>query len=244
MAIPEPVKIGTVTIYNCDCLELLKTFKDKEFDLAHCDIPYGMAGKWTASEKGIGGFTLKPEEIDALNTWDKLPPDEYFSELKRVAKHRIVWGGNYCLSKLGDSCRGPIIWDKGQHGFTLADGEFAWNDFDKPLRICPCGKSIRSADKKNNTGERIHPTEKPAYIYRWVLERYAKPGHRILDTHLGSGTHAIACLMMGFELAACELSPEYYEKAIQKIKDWQASHQEMFDKKDLFSISLKEGGMF
>jgi site-specific DNA-methyltransferase (adenine-specific) len=242
--LPKPFKIGTVTIYNCDCLELLKTFKDKEFDLADCDIPYGMAGKWTASEKGIGGFTLKPEEIEALNKWDKLPPDEYFHELKRVAKHRIVWGGNYCLSKLGDSCRGPIIWDKGQHGFTLADGEFAWNDFDKPLRICPCGKSIRSADKKNNAGERIHPTEKPVYLYRWILERYAKPGHRILDTHLGSGTHAIACLMMGFELIACELSSEYYEKAIQKIKNWESSHQEMFDKKDISSISLKDGDMF
>jgi site-specific DNA-methyltransferase (adenine-specific) len=244
MTIPEPFTIGAVTIYNCDCLDLLKTFKDKEFDLADCDIPYGLGGKWRSSEKGIGGFTLKPEEIDALNTWDKLPPDEYFTELKRVAKHRIVWGGNYCLSKLGDSCRGPIIWDKGQHGFTLADGEFAWNDFDKPLRICPCGKSIRSADKKNNAGERIHPTEKPVYLYRWVLERYAKQGHRILDTHLGSGTHAIACLMMGFELVACELSPEYYEKAIQKIKNWKSSHHEIFDRKDLSSISLKEGDMF
>jgi site-specific DNA-methyltransferase (adenine-specific) len=242
--LPEPFKTGTVTIYNCDCLELLKTFKDKEFDLAIVDIPYGFAGRWRASEKGIGGFTLKPEEIDALNEWDKLPPDEYFIELKRVAQHRIVWGGNYCLDKLGGSCRGPIIWDKGQHGFTLADGEFAWSDFDKPLRICPCGKSIRSADKKNNAGERMHPTEKPVYLYRWVLERYAKPGHRILDTHLGSGTHAIACLMMGFELVACELNPEYYKKEIQKIRNWESSHQEMFDKKDVASISLKEVGMF
>jgi site-specific DNA-methyltransferase (adenine-specific) len=240
--LPEPFKIGKITIYNCDCLDLLKTFKDKEFDLADCDIPYGMGGKWKT--RNIPGFTLKPEEIDALNEWDNPPPDEYFSELERVSKHRIVWGGNYYLSKLGNLCRGPIIWDKGQHGFVLADGEFGWNDFDKPLRICPCGKSIRFADKKNNSGERIHPTQKPVYLYRWVLERYAKPGHRILDTHLGSGTHAIACLMAGFELVACELNPEYYEGAIRKIKEWRASHQEIFDKEESAPLSLKEGSIF
>jgi site-specific DNA-methyltransferase (adenine-specific) len=236
--------IGAVTIYNCDCLDLLKTFKDKEFDLADCDIPYNLGGKWVSNKKGLGGFTLKPDEIEALNKWDYAPPDEYFTELKRVAKHRIIWGGNYYFDRIGEPCRGPIIWDKGQHGFTLADGEMAFTDFDKPLRICPCGKSIRSADKKNNAGERVHPTEKPVYLYRWVLERYAKQGHRILDTHLGSGTHAIACLIMGFELVACELSSEYYEKAIQKIKNWKSSHQEMFDKNDILPISLKQSDMF
>jgi site-specific DNA-methyltransferase (adenine-specific) len=244
--LPEPFKIGVVTIYNCDCLELLKTFKDKEFDLADCDIPYGMSGRWISPKKGepmSNVFTFKPEEIDEMNKWDKLPPDEYFKEIERTAKNRIVWGGNYVFEKLG-ACRGPIIWDKGRHGFTLADGELAWSSFDKPLRICHCNQSIRSADKKNNAGERIHPTEKPVYLYRWVLERYAKPGHRILDTHLGSGTHAIACLMMGFELVACELSPEYYQKAIQKIKNWEASHQEMFGEDVLASITLKESDLF
>jgi site-specific DNA-methyltransferase (adenine-specific) len=221
----------------------MRSVPDKYFDLADCDPPYGFKGRWVTSETGMGGFTLKPDEIDKINQWDFIPSDEYFDQLKRVAKHRIVWGGNYFHSKLGESCRGPIIWDKGQHGFTLADGEMAWTDFDKPLRICPLGKSIRSADKKN-AGERIHPNEKPIFLYRWTLERYAKLGHRILDTHLGSGTHAIACLMMGFELTACEIDEEYYNKSIQKIQNWQSSHQEMFDKKDIPSISLKEGDMF
>jgi site-specific DNA-methyltransferase (adenine-specific) len=240
--IPEPFKTGTVTIYNCDCLELLRTFKDKEFDLAIVDPPYGLGGRWVSSETGAGGFTLKPEEIAEMNKWDILPPDEYFSELKRVAVHRIVWGGNYVFDKLG-ACRGPIIWDKGQHGFTLADGELAWNDFDKPLRICPCGKSLRSADKKSVQG-RWHGTQKPSYLYRWILERYAKPGHRILDTHLGSGTHAMACLSLGFKLTACEISKKYYENTIQKIQDWQSSHQEMFDEDERASISLKESDLF
>jgi site-specific DNA-methyltransferase (adenine-specific) len=241
MTIPEPFIIGTVKIYNCDCLELLKTFKDKEFDLAIVDPPYGFGGRWVASETGKGGFTLKPEEIEKINLWDTIPSDEYFSHLARAAKHRIVWGGNNFHGKLGDHCRGPIIWDKGQHGFTLADGEEAWNDFDKPLRICPLGKSIRSADKKN-AGERIHPNEKPIFLYRWTLERYAKPGHKILDTHLGSGTHAIACLMTGFELTACEIDKEYYERSIQKIQDWQSSHQEIFSKEEV--MKFKEGTFF
>jgi site-specific DNA-methyltransferase (adenine-specific) len=241
--LPELFKIGTIKIYNCDCMELLKKFKDKEFDLADCDIPYGLSGKWSGSYKAGRWASLKENEVKDINKWDVLPGDEYFVELKRVAKNRIIWGGNYILEKLGN-CLGPIIWNKNRHDFTLADGEFAWSSFNKPLRICNCDMSIRSADKKNNAGERIHPTEKPVYLYRWILERYAKPGHRILDTHLGSGTHAIACLMMGFELVACELSSEYYEKAIQKIKNWQSSHQEIFDKEELSRISLKESNLF
>jgi site-specific DNA-methyltransferase (adenine-specific) len=247
MAIPEPFKIGTVTIYNCDCLELLRSLPNKSFDLSLDDPPYGMSGRWIfkgSKKAGKSKFiSYSQKEVEKINQWDILPQDEWFSEIKRGSKNQIIWGGNYMLEKLG-SCRGPIIWNKLRHDFTLADGEMAWSSFDKPLRIVDCGASIRSSDRKNNAGERIHPNEKPVYLYRWVLERYAKPGHRILDTHLGSGTHAIACLMMGFELVACELSPEYYEKAIQKIKHWKSSHQEMFDKKDVSSISLKAGDMF
>jgi site-specific DNA-methyltransferase (adenine-specific) len=242
MPIPEPFKIGTVTIYNCDCLELLRTFKDKEFDLADVDPPYGLGGRWVSKPENKSGFTLKPEEIEKMNRWDYLPTDEYFEELKRVSKHRIIWGGNYFLDKLG-ACRGPIIWDKGQHGFTLADGEMAWNDFDKPLRICPCGKSIRHASKKNEDG-RWHGTQKPLYLCTWVLERYTKPGHRILDTHLGSGTHAMACLSKGFELVACEIDKEYYETAIIKIQNYLSSHREIFSENHAEKLSLKEGGMF
>jgi site-specific DNA-methyltransferase (adenine-specific) len=236
--IPEPVKIGTVSIYNCDCMELLRKSPDKYYDIAIVDIPYGMAGKWLSI--GKGGFTLKPEEIEEMNKWDVLPPDEYFVELKRVSNKRIVWGGNYVFDKLGP-CRGPIIWDKGQHGFTLADGELAWTDIDKPLRICPCGRSIRSADKKNVQG-RWHGTQKPMYLYRWLLERYAKPGYKILDTHLGSGTHAMACLDLGFELTACEISKKYFTEAVKRINDYLSSHEKIFDTSP--KIKLTEEDLF
>jgi site-specific DNA-methyltransferase (adenine-specific) len=159
-------------------MELLKESSDNQYDLAICDPPYGMAGKWTAS--GKPGFTLKLQEIEELNKWDIPPTSKYFAEIMRVSKNQIIWGANYFLDYVG-SCRGPIIWDKGRHGFVLADGEFAWSSFDKPLRICPCGQSIRSADRKNVQG-RWHGTQKPMYLYRWLLERYAKSGQKILDT--------------------------------------------------------------
>jgi site-specific DNA-methyltransferase (adenine-specific) len=238
--IPHTV-IDNVTIYNCDCMELMKRFPDHYFELAQVDPPYGMSGRWIST--GSSGFTLKQDEIDRLNEWDNIPDKSYFDEIKRVSQNYLVWGGNYFTKYLGDT-NSIIIWDKQQRGFTLADGECCWTSYqNKPLRIINCGQSIRSADKKN-VGGRTHPTQKPVYLYRKTLEMYAKSGYRILDTHLGSGTHAIACLMIGFELVACELSPEYYEKAIQKVKNWVASHQEMFDKEDVSKISLKDGSMF
>lgn len=236
--LPECVKIGSVTLYNCDCMELMKEFPDGYFDLADCDPPYGLGGKWVS--KSDIGFTLKQEEIDKINNWDNLPSKDYFDEIKRVSKNQIVWGGNYYFEYLGN-CRGPIIWSKGQHGFTLADGELAWSSFDKPLRICECGKSIRSADKKTVDG-RWHPTQKPKYLYSWVLERYAKKGDKILDTHLGSGTHAMACLDAGFELVACEIDKDYFETAVQKLKDYLASHQSLFSEKE--KIKMKSDEIF
>jgi site-specific DNA-methyltransferase (adenine-specific) len=233
--------IEKVTIYNCDCLDLLKRFPYHYFNLSQVDPPYGMGGRWVSKENV--GFTLKPDEIGEINKWDKPPEKKYFDELKRVSQNYLVWGGNYFIKYLGD-LNSIIIWDKQIRGFTLADGECCWTSYlNRPLRIINCGQSIRFADKKS-AGGRTHPTQKPIYLYRKTLEMYAKPGYRILDTHLGSGTHAIACLMMGFELVACEISAKYYNDAIQKIREWQASHQEIFDKEESPPVLLKEGGMF
>lgn len=234
--IGEGIKIGSVTIYNCDCMELLKQYSASYFDLADVDPPYGFAGRWERRQRG--GFTLQREEVDKINEWDKPVADSYFDELKRVSKNQIIWGGNYYLNQLGN-CRGPIIWSKGQHGFTLADGEMAWSSFDKPLRICECGKSLRSADKKTVDG-RWHPTQKPKYLYTWVLERYAKKGDKILDTHLGSGTHAMACLDMGFELVACELDKEYFEVAVKKLREYMSSHKVLFSNEELAKVKKSQ----
>jgi site-specific DNA-methyltransferase (adenine-specific) len=235
--LPEPIQIGTVTLYNCDNLELLRTLPNKSFDLDIDDPPYNLGGKWVST--GKGGFTLKPEETEKLNEWDYTPSDEWFEQTERVAKNRIIWGGNYYLDKLGP-CRGPIIWNKMQRGFTLADGECAWSNFDRPLRICDCGMSIRSADKKN-AGGRWHPTQKSIYLYRWLLEHYAKPGFKIIDTHLGSGTHAIACLDLGYELTACEIDKEYFDEAVKRIREYLSSHEKIFTSP---KVKLTEEGLF
>ena len=236
--LPEPVRIGCITLYNCDCMEFLKLAEDKEYTLAICDPPYGFSGRW--AHTGSSGFTLKPNEIEELNEWDNPPEPEYFIELERVSVNRIVWGANNFIENF-KSNRGPIIWDKGVHGFTLADGELAWSSFDKPMRICPCGNSIRSADKKNVDG-RWHSTQKPKYLYTWLLERYAKKGDRILDTHLGSGTHAMACLDLGYELTACEISKKYFDEAVIRIKNYLSSHEKLFD--DNEKVKMSEEGLF
>jgi site-specific DNA-methyltransferase (adenine-specific) len=227
--LPEPVKIGTVTLYNCNNLDLLRSLPDASFDLAVEDPPYGLGGKWEF--KGKYGFTLKPEELEKVNQWDTIPPDEWFSESARVSKNRIIWGGNYMLDKLGP-CRGPVIWNKMLREFTLADGEMAWSSFDKPLRIIDCGMSIRSADKKN-IGGRWHPHLKPLFLYKEILRMYAKPGWKILDTHLGSGTHAMACLDLGFELTACEIDKNYFDEAVRRIREYLSSHEKIFGEDEI-----------
>lgn len=224
----EAVKIGCVTLYNCDCMDLMSGMADGEIALAIVDPPYGLAGRWQSKQgkKHKGGMTLMPEEVAKLNNWDNLPSREYFKELMRVSRNQIIWGGNYYLRYLGD-CRGHIIWNKGQRGFTLADGEMAWSSFDRPLRICDCGHSMRSADKKTVEG-RWHPTQKPKFLYNWLLENYTKTGDKVLDTHLGSGTHAMACLDRGIELVACEIDKEYFENAVKRLREYVASHEKLF----------------
>lgn len=224
-----PVRIGGVSLWNCDCMDLMRGADDGEFALAIVYPPYGMAGRWISKkgQKNHGCMTLGADEIARINEWDVAPCEDYFRELMRVSRNQIIWGGNYFLRHLGD-CRGPIIWNKGQRGFTLADGEMAWSSFDRPLRICDCGHSIRAADKAS-VGGRWHPTQKPKYLYSWLLENYARKGDRVLDTHLGSGTIAMACIDMGFELAACEIDRDYFERAAAALREYDGSRGSLFD---------------
>jgi site-specific DNA-methyltransferase (adenine-specific) len=155
----------------------------------------------------------------------KFQKKEYFDELFRVSKNQIIWGGNYMTEFLPPSM-GWIIWDKGQRDFTLADGEMAWTSFNKAMRIFEFSRA--SCIKSNNTmTEKFHPTAKPFELYKWILDKYAKEGDKILDTHLGSMSIAIACHDYGFELTGCELDPEYYAKGIERIKN-HVSQQKLF----------------
>ena len=205
-----------IEITNEDNMLLMSRYPDKHFDLAIVDPPYGI----NASEMTMGSG--KNKTYKKGKKWDKeTPSEDYFLELIRVSKNQIIWGGNYFNLPLTKSW---IFWDKGIYGdCDFADGELAWTSLNKVLRIAKVRyKGFLGADK-----ERIHPTQKPVALYKWLLDKYAKQGDKILDTHLGSGSIAIACYDYGFELTACELDKEYYDAAMKRIKN-HISQQRLF----------------
>ena len=192
-----------LTITNEDNMELMSRYSDNYFDLAIVDPPYGI----NITNECMGGRkTIKPNKN---KNWDtETPSKEYFNELFRVSKNQIIWGGNYFDLPVS---RYFAIWDKGEtmYGRDFAEAEFAW--------VNKGGTRIY----KNSPNQllRIHPTQKPEQLYKFCLDKYAKPGDKILDTHLGSGSIAIACHDYGFELTACELDKEYFDKAMERIKN-------------------------
>ena len=211
-----------ITITNEDNMLLMSRFPDNHFDLAIVDPPYGIGADKAQNNGGEKFGYKKYKDSD----WDSsIPSQKFFIELQRVSKNQIIFGGNYMTEFLKPSM-GWIIWDKGQRDFSLADGEMAWTSFNKAMRIFEFSRA--SCIKSNNTAiEKFHPTAKPFELYKWILDKYSKPGEKILDTHLGSGSIAIACHDYGFELTACELDSQYYEKAIQRIKN-HVSQQKLF----------------
>ena len=200
-----------ITITNEDNMELMARYPDKYFDLAIVDPPYGIGA---GSVNFKNGTSKTAKDYYKINDWDlNIPSAEYFLELFRVSKNQIIWGGNYMTDHLPPS-RCWIFWDKTIHGNSYADGELAWTSFDKVIRYYR--QNICQIEVE---GFRIHPTQKAIKLYKWLLDKYAQQGDKILDTHLGSGSIAIACHDYGFELTACELDKEYYDKAIQRIKN-------------------------
>jgi len=190
-----------LTITNEDNMELMARYPDNYFDLAIVDPPYGI---------GISKNPIRQQH--KKKDWDnEIPLENYFNELKRVSKNYIVWGGNYFLDYLNNS-QGFIIWDKKQpENFSLSMCEFAYSTIQSPAKIFRY--SVLTVQIK------IHPTQKPVKLYKWILDKYATQGDKILDTHLGSGSIAIACHDYGFNLTACELDKEYFDKAMERIKN-------------------------
>lgn len=173
-----------INIYLGDCMDHMAKFKDKQFDLAIVDPPYGI--NFTKMNMGKSGRNdpLK----NNLKYWDsKTPNENYFKQLFRVSKNQIIWGGNYF--NLPPS-RCFLIWDKLDYNSDFASAELAWTSFDRVVKTFQKGR--------NNGTKRIHPTQKPVDLYLWILKNYAKEGDIILDTHLGSGSSAIACHRAGF----------------------------------------------
>jgi len=198
-----------------DCMALMARYPDKHFDLAIVDPPYGIGFSGRCDDKvkrsnGTYGATSRPKH--AQKEWDNEPPkDNYFNELRRVSINQIIWGGNYFDLP---PCRGVICWDKVQLFTSMSAWEMAWTSFDSVARL------FRYDNKgfMDKDGGKIHPTQKPVALYRWLLANYAKPGQRILDTHLGSGSHAIACHYFGAHLTACEIDADYFAAATARIQ--------------------------
>ena len=198
-------QFGNIKLYNCDCMELLKQTPDNYYSLALVDPPYGLGNKLTQ------GGTWSVKWQDKGSDWDKIPKKEYFEELFRVSENWIIWGGNYFIEYL-PNCRNFIAWHKpymdGMH--SMSNVELALTSFDKNAKKISINK-----DKGNE--QRIHITQKPVALYKWLLKNYAKQGDKILDTHFGSLSIGIACHDMGFDLTACELDKEYYEAGKQRL---------------------------
>lgn len=224
-----------IRLFNTDCMEFMKGVPDKAYDLAIADPPYGIGedgykngsriSKIKYGEKhSKNGTIVLPKKYENKN-WDKnIPPKKYFDELFRISNNQIVWGVNYFHDLLPDHC-GRIVWDKtchDKHSIDLSDGEIAYCSLVNSVRIFRyLWKGLMQGGDRDGTvfiGNllkkeiRIHPTQKPVKLYRWLIKNYAKPGNRILDTHGGSMSIAIAAYDLGFDLDLCELDPDYFKE--------------------------------
>jgi site-specific DNA-methyltransferase (adenine-specific) len=202
-----------MTITNEDNMELMARYEDNHFDLAIVDPPYGIE----RFKKGFGDTRFKTDKRTAKNgiEWDKKPLKDYWDELFRVSKNQIVWGANNFVMPPSEYF---CIWNKKQTVDNFATAEYAWVS----MGLKKPAKMFDYSIHKHNHIDKIHPTEKPIKLYEWLLMNYAKEGDKILDTHLGSGSIAIACHNLGFDLTACELDKDYYDAAIKRLSQHQA----------------------
>ena len=198
-------------ITNEDNMRLMARYEDNHFDLAIVDPPYGIG---ISGQKENKKGKKSDRKYHKEKNWDNaIPTKEYFNELQRVSKNQIIWGANYFVEHLTKGTKGWIVWDKGQHGLTMSDCELAYSSFQKPTRVFIQNRCILMQE-----GGTIHPTQKPVKLYEWLLMNYAKEGYKILDTHLGSGSIALACHNLKYDLTACELDKEYFDSAMIRLK--------------------------
>jgi len=201
----------SIRLINADCVEVMKTFEDKQFDLAIVDPPYGLGIDGQKKDIRKGQQIRKGHEFKG---WDNaIPNTEYWEQLFRVSKNQIVWGGNYFTEFLPPT-KAWIFWYKGQQDLTMSDGEMAWTSFNKVTRMVDIHRTHIWQEKP------IHPTQKPVKLYDWILDRYAMESNLILDTHVGSGGLRISCNKAGKQFVGFEIDKDYYEAQEKRFKDF------------------------
>lgn len=197
-------------VENIDCMTRMREAPDNHWSLAICDPPYGLGQRLCA-----GGRNNQPGRISASlyngKAWDAVPTQDYFDELFRVSVNQIIWGGNYFTLP---PSRGFIVWDKHQPLDTFSFGEFAWTSFDRPAKKL----SLMYTNYVGGDANKIHPTQKPVALYKWLLTNYAKPGDTILDSHMGSQSSRIAAYDLGFDYCGFELDEDYYKAGCERFE--------------------------
>lgn len=205
-------------VFNEDCVQGMKRYPDKYFDLAVVDPPYGI-GEDGLKNHSRGSLT-KPK-LYTPKKWDSSPPNkEYFDELIRVSKNQIIWGANHFISKVPYDSSCWLVWDKQNGENDFADCELAWSSFKTSVRKFTFRWAGMLQGNMKQKEHRIHPTQKPVALYDWILHHYAKPGDKILDTHLGSGSSRIAAHKAGLDFTGFELDPDYYTQQEKRFKEF------------------------
>jgi site-specific DNA-methyltransferase (adenine-specific) len=205
---------ANINLHHGDCIDAMKGMEDNQFDLAIVDPPYGHGKQIINNNKSRNKLAIA-KDYGAGEWNNNRPKPEYWKQLFRVSKHQIVWGGNY-FAMSASQCW--IVWDKDNGKNDFADCELAWTNFDSAVRKVTITWHGMLQESMSNKEKRIHPTQKPKLLYKWLLQNYAKEGDKILDTHLGSGSIAIACWDLKYDLTGYELDEEYYNAACKRFE--------------------------
>ena len=209
-------------VFNTDCLEAMKQYPDNYFELAIVDPPYGIGvAKNGFSTLGDGGFSLAKRKNYGAKNWDLSAPNKkYFDELVRISKNQIIWGANHFISRIPFDSSCWIVWDKNNGTFSMADCELAYTSFKTAVRKFEFTWNGMLQQNMKDKESRIHPTQKPVALYRWLLQNYAKEGDKILDTHLGSGSSRIAADMEGYDFTGYELDTDYFNASCKRFNEY------------------------
>jgi site-specific DNA-methyltransferase (adenine-specific) len=207
---------ANINFYNCDNMEFMKSKPDNYYSLAIVDPPYGDFG---GIERTGGTWSKKYDRDNKIKRWDYKPDQKYFDELSRISKHQFIWGANYFAENLKNN-RHFIIWKKHiPENFTLGMCEYMWSSMNENSKVFEWAS--------NSQGKRVHPTQKPVALYKWLLSKYAKQGDNIFDSHGGSASIALACWDLGFDLDLCELDEDYFNDSWKRFEN-HTSQQQLF----------------